>query len=103
MIPALVPVPHHHVLRHQPDKLTERRSPDLVEAPGLRDIYAAERKMRRIPLKLADGREVSLSPAGRTSLSPRLSMSFAATSHRTLAFYMWVMREESGGSSREKL
>jgi hypothetical protein len=28
MIPALVPVPHHHALRHQPDKLTERRSPD---------------------------------------------------------------------------
>ena len=27
MIPALVPVPHHHVLRHQPDKLTERWSP----------------------------------------------------------------------------
>jgi hypothetical protein len=27
MIPALVPVPHHHALRHQPDKLTERRSP----------------------------------------------------------------------------
>jgi transposase len=28
MIPALVPVPHHHALPHQPDKLTERRSPD---------------------------------------------------------------------------
>jgi len=39
MIPALVPVPHHHALRHQPDKLTERRSPDRwcdgVQVPEL--------------------------------------------------------------------
>jgi hypothetical protein len=35
MIPALVPVPHHHALRHQPDKLTERRSPArTVEIAG---------------------------------------------------------------------
>ena len=33
MISALVPAPHHHALRHQPDKLTERRSPGtLIDA-----------------------------------------------------------------------
>jgi adenine-specific DNA-methyltransferase len=50
----------------------------LVEAPGLRDIYAAERKMRRIPLKLADGREVSLSPGGQNELILKIVNDFCA-------------------------
>jgi len=27
MIPDVLPVSYHHALRHQPDKLTERRRP----------------------------------------------------------------------------
>jgi len=50
----------------------------LVEAPGLRDIYAAERKLRRIPLKLPDGREVSLSPGGQNELISSIVDDFCA-------------------------
>ena len=40
----------------------------LVDAPGLRAQYAVARDMNRIPVTLADGREVTLSPGGQNTL-----------------------------------
>jgi hypothetical protein len=40
----------------------------LVNAPGLRAQYAVERDMNRIPVTLADGREITLSPGGQNTL-----------------------------------
>jgi hypothetical protein len=57
MIPAFVPVPHHHALRHQPDKLTERRSPAyypvwslLIIAVDIFIIWAIAAHGREAPL-----------------------------------------------------
>ncbi|GAB1512487.1 BsuBI/PstI family type II restriction endonuclease [Actinophytocola sp. KF-1] len=40
----------------------------LTELPGLQQLYAAEREMVRIPLKLPDGREANISPGGQNPL-----------------------------------
>ncbi|MDT3395063.1 BsuBI/PstI family type II restriction endonuclease [Streptomyces sp. B1866] len=40
----------------------------LVERPGLQALYARERDMNRIPLRLPGGGEVSLSPGGQNVL-----------------------------------
>jgi adenine-specific DNA-methyltransferase len=48
--------------------LKEKLRGYLVDVPGLRDTYAAERAMRRIPVALPDGSSVTLSPGGQNEL-----------------------------------
>ena len=40
----------------------------LIKAPGLRAQYAVERDLNRIPVTLADGQKVTLSPGGQNTL-----------------------------------
>jgi hypothetical protein len=40
----------------------------LIDAPGLRAQYAVARDLNRIPVTLADGRQVTLSPGGQNTL-----------------------------------
>jgi type II restriction enzyme len=40
----------------------------LIKAPGLRAQYAVERDLNRIPVTLADGKKVTLSPGGQNTL-----------------------------------
>ncbi|MFG2850908.1 BsuBI/PstI family type II restriction endonuclease [Streptomyces mirabilis] len=46
----------------------ERLKEYLAELPGLKDMYAREREMERLPVRLPGGGEVKLSPGGQNIL-----------------------------------
>src|SRR5690606_27798135 len=46
----------------------ERLKEYLAERPGLQALYAREREMNRIPVRLPSGKEVNLSPGGQNVL-----------------------------------
>lgn len=50
----------------------------LEEIPGLAAQYAAERKLHRIPVTLADGRSLALSPGGQNVLIKRMAEDFCS-------------------------
>jgi adenine-specific DNA-methyltransferase len=50
----------------------------LADVPGLLDVYAAERKLTRIPVTLPSGEEVSLSPGGQNELLRAMIEDFCA-------------------------
>jgi adenine-specific DNA-methyltransferase len=50
----------------------------LTELPGQLDAYAAERKMRRIPVVLPGGQEVTLSPGGQNELIDSMVKDFCS-------------------------
>lgn len=50
------------------DEFDNRIKNYLIDLPGQLDAYAAEREMRRIPVVLPGGREVTLSPGGQNEL-----------------------------------
>ena len=54
----------------------ERLAEYLAERPGLQALYAREREMNRIPVRLPSGKEVSLSPGGQNTLIVQIMSEF---------------------------
>ena len=58
------------------DSWDEEWSEYLQELPGLKSLYAAAREMNRIPLELANGQHLTLSPGGQNSLLKQIINEF---------------------------
>ena len=56
------------LVEQNPDEPTRPINSYLVEVPGLREIYARARDLRRIAVTFPDGRAVTLSPGGQNVL-----------------------------------